>query len=328
MNSLIINRSTVSTLLTMDECIIAVEEAFRLWALGKASPPGILGVHGDDGGFHTKAGILDLKRSYFVAKTNANFPKNRTLYGLPTIQGVISISDASNGTLLALMDSIEITIIRTGAATAVAAKYLSKKDSATLCIIGCGNQGLISVKAIREVRHIKKVFMYDIDPIIAGRLADVVRKELDVETVAVNSLTGITQKSDIIVTCTPSTQPLLFRTDISPGTFVAAVGADSDTKHELDPELFIGNKVIVDSLDQCAHIGDLHHALNSGLITREAVHASLGQIVAGMKNGRSSDNEVIIFDSTGTGLQDVAAAAIVYERAAEKRLGLSLDLAS
>ncbi len=160
--TLLLTRRNVSELLGTEECIRAVERAFRSYGEGKTQPPGILGVHAQDGGFHIKAGIMDLERSYFVAKSNANFPNNRKI-GLPTIQGVIILCDAVNGRLLALMDSIEITIIRTGAATAVATKYLARENAKTVLICGCGSQGRISLEAIMKVRNIEKVFAYDID---------------------------------------------------------------------------------------------------------------------------------------------------------------------
>src|SRR6476660_2065817 len=162
-DTLLLKRNDVATLLTIDECIGAVENAFCLHAEGKALPPKVVGLHSENGGFHIKAGILGFERNYFVAKVNANFPGNSKQFGLPTIQGVIVVCDAVNGRLLALMDSIEITIIRTGAATGVAAKYLAQ-DSATIATIcGCGNQGKISLKALLKVRRLKKIFAFDID---------------------------------------------------------------------------------------------------------------------------------------------------------------------
>lgn len=125
--TLLITGSEAAELLNIEDCISAVEEAFKLYAQGKTAPPGILGVHARDGGFHIKAGIMNFgARNYFAAKINANFQQNRDT-GLPTIQGVIVLCDGDDGRILALMDSIKITIIRTGAATAVAAKYLARK---------------------------------------------------------------------------------------------------------------------------------------------------------------------------------------------------------
>jgi len=111
------------------------------------------------------------------------------------------------------------------------------------------------------------------------------------------------------------------------GTFIAAVGADSPEKQELDPSLMVGNKMVVDNLEQCATLGDLHHALEQGLVTRTDVYAELAEIVAGRKRGRTSEKEIIIFDSTGTALQDVAAAAAVYEKAARAGRGIQLNFA-
>src|SRR5262249_39073860 len=130
-DTLLLTGRDVSDLLDIDECIEAVENAFRMYGEGKTSKPGILGVHGRGGGFHIKAGLMDLGRTYFVAKTNANFPNNRE-FNLPTIQGVVIVCDGQTGQLLALLDSTEITNLRTGAATAVAAKHLSRPDSTIL----------------------------------------------------------------------------------------------------------------------------------------------------------------------------------------------------
>src|SRR5215469_700870 len=126
--TLLLKRKDIASLLSLEECMAAVEQAFRLYAEGKTVPPGVLGIHAREGGFHIKAGLLDLNRTYFAAKTNANFPQNRKRFGLPLIQGVIVLCDGENGYPLALMDSMQITIIRTGAATGVAAKYLARQE--------------------------------------------------------------------------------------------------------------------------------------------------------------------------------------------------------
>ena len=118
-----------------------VEAAFKSLAEGKTAAPKVLALHAPNGGLHIKVGAMNLNREYFVAKANANFPDNPKKNGLPTIQGAVFVCDASNGRLLALIDSSEITIVRTGAATGVAAKYLAKSDSKIATICGCGNQG-------------------------------------------------------------------------------------------------------------------------------------------------------------------------------------------
>jgi alanine dehydrogenase len=323
--TLLLKRHDVAQLLTIEECIDAVEKAFKLYAIGDASAPGVMGIHAKNGGFHIKAGILNLGKDYFVAKINANFPGNSKQYGLPTIQGVIAVCDAENGKVLALMDSIEITIIRTGAATAVAAKYLAKPNAKTLAICGAGNQGRISARAIMKVRPIENVFVYDIDKTRAGQFADELSNELNISVLAVDDLKKAMLHSDICVTCTPSKTPFVFPDSIAPGTFIAAVGADSDDKRELASSLLVSGKLVTDITAQCAVMGELHHALKMGLMRQDDVHAEIGQIIAGEKQGRTSEEEIIIFDSTGTALQDIAAAAIVYEKALTRGIGIKVD---
>ena len=312
----------------------AVEKAFKLQAEGKAVPPKILGLHVQNGGFHIKAGVMAVRnhaegpgRNYFVAKTNANFPDNMKNNGLPTIQGVIVVCDADNGKVLALMDSMEITIIRTGAATGVAAKYLARHDAKIATICGCGNQGRISLKAILNVRQLETVYVYDIDPSQKRKFAKELVDEFNISMVAVDDLRMAVRQSDIIVTCTPSKQPFLNKEDVKPGTFIAAVGADSEDKQELEPSLLASGKLVVDLIEQSASIGELHHALEKGVVTRADVHAELGEIIAGRKAGRTTNEEIIVFDSTGTALQDVAAAAIVYEKAMASGIGMKVDFA-
>lgn len=313
--TLLLKRQDVASLLGIEECIAAVERVFRLQGEGRTAPPGVLGVHARDGGFHIKAGLLELDRTYFAAKTNANFPQNVKRFGLPLIQGVIVLCDAENGYPLAVMDSIEITIQRTGAATAVAAKYLAKPDAKVATVCGCGNQGRISLCALAKVLPIEKALAFDNDTAQARRFAREMAEELSVDVEAVGSLEKAAARSEIVITCTPSRQPFLKRDFISPGAFVAAVGADSSEKQELEPSLLVDHKIVVDILDQSATIGELHHALDAGLLTRDDVHAELGEVVAGAKAGRASPEEIIIFDSTGMALQDVMSAAVVYERA-------------
>lgn len=317
--TLVLTRSDVKRLLDYDSCIDAVEAAFRSSAVIPAS---VMGTHVDGGGFHVKAAGLD--RVYAV-KTNANFPGNPSARGLPTIQGVLSLHDAVDGRLLALMDSIEITSIRTAAATAVAARHLARKDSKTVTIIGCGIQGRSQLRALRRVRPIERVFAFDVNQSLARSYADEMTAD-DVEVVAIEDFHDRLDVSDIVITCTPSRAAFLYKADISPGTFVGAVGADSDTKQELSPDLLASSKLVVDVLEQCATIGDLHHALEAGVMRREDVHADLAQILNGDASGRTSDDEIIVFDSTGTALEDVAAAIVVYERAKSQKAGIEVML--
>lgn len=325
---LILKRGEIASLLNLGECIEAVEEAFRSNAEGRSLPPGVLETLTRDGGFHIKAaGIKVTDRTYYAAKVNGNFPQNMSRWGLPTIQGTIVLCDGERGYPLALMDSIEITTLRTGAATAVAAKYLARPDSKIATICGCGVQGRIQLKSLVEVLRLEKVYAYDKDEVLSGIFARELSEELHIEIIPVKALSSAARESDVCVTCTPSRKPILMRGDAREGSFVAAVGADNPLKQELDPGLMAGNKVVVDILEQCATIGDLHHAIEAGVMRKEDVYAELGRIITGLIPGRTSSEETIIFDSTGTALQDVAAASIVYEKALRAGMGVRLNMA-
>jgi ornithine cyclodeaminase/alanine dehydrogenase-like protein (mu-crystallin family) len=320
-STLLLTRKQVGSLLSIDECIPAVERIFRMHGEGSTSSPGILGVRGQDGGFHIKAGLIGLGRNYFVAKINANFHQNPGRFGLPSIQGLIILADGDRGDPLAVMDSVEITILRTGAATAVAAKHLARIDSTVATICGCGNQGRVQLLSLLTVRPLTRAYFYDLDPARARLLAEEFSGSLSTEPVGQGDLQSAIKKCHICVTCTPSRKFFLERGFVSPGTFIAAVGADSEEKQELDPLLFRQTRIVADVLEQAATIGDLHHALESGVLRRSDVHAELGEIVAGRKAGRISNDEITIFDSTGMALQDAAAAVLVYEKAVRNGTG-------
>lgn len=313
--ALLLSRSDVERLLTPDECIAAVEDAFRQHALGKAPPPGILGLHAEDGGFHIKAALLTLDRPYFAAKTNANFPHNGARHGLPTIQGVVVLCDAGTGQPLAVMDSMAITALRTAAATAVAAKYLARSACRTVLICGCGGQAAAQLRALLRVRRPERIQAYDRDAERSHAFAAARGAETGLPITAVTDLPAAVAASNIVITCTTARRWFIARDMVRPGTFVAGVGADNEDKQELDPALLATSKLVTDLTEQCATIGDLHHALAAGAMSVSGVHAQLGEIVAGLKRARESEDDIIVFDSTGVALQDVAAAAAVYRRA-------------
>jgi alanine dehydrogenase len=323
---LILSRTDVVDLLSLDAAITAVEQAFRLHAEGASLPPGVLSIPAGDGGFHIKAAGLQLARPYFAAKTNGNFPRNPERLGRPAIQGVVVLCDALHGTPLAVMDSIAITAIRTGAATAVAAKHLARGNAGVATICGCGTQGDLQLRALARVVSLDRVFAFDADATRAKVFADQLGTALGLSVTPVDVLTEATRRSDIVVTCTPSRAALLGPGDLGSGAFLCAVGADSEHKQEVDPRLLADAALVVDVLEQSATIGELHHALDAGLMTPGDVRAELGDVIAGRRPGRLSDEEIVIFDSTGTALQDVAAAVAVYERALATGRGLALEL--
>ena len=175
------------------------------------------------------------------------------------------------------------------------------------------------------VRKLERVFAFDIDQSQIKTFAERFNPVLEVVPVQLRDLAMALAQSEICVTCTPSGQPFVSAEDIKPGTFIAAVGADSEEKQELFPALLASAKVVVDIAEQCASFGELHHAIEQKLMTVSDIHAELGMIIAGQKPGRESDEEIIVFDSTGTALQDVASAAIIYEKAIARNMGIKLN---
>ena len=322
----LLTRSDVERLLDIRSCIEGVENAFRQKGEGRPCPGGIIGVAVPGGGFHAKAAMLELSRPYFVVKINANFPENPSTRGLPTIQGVLVLFDARNGVPLAVMDSTAITALRTAAASAVAASLLARRDAHTAIFVGCGVQARAHVAAISAVRELKRVFVFDSDEQKATGFAEEMRNFHGFEIQVATDLRRATRESDIVVTTTSAKKAFLGRDELSGGAFVAAVGADNEHKQEIEVDLLRTSVIIADDLEQCATIGDLHHALDAGVVTRGDVRASLDEVVAGVKPGRLSEDEIIIFDSTGLAIEDVAAAAIVYERALAENTGIAVRL--
>lgn len=324
---LFLDRQDVIAMLSIADCIAAVEQAFAAHANNELpAAPGVLGAHIGGGGFHIKTAALGSRPGYFAAKINANFPDNPERRSLPAIQGMIGLFDTVAGRPLALLDSIEITTLRTAAASAVAARHLARADAATVVICGCGNQGRAHLRALQSVRSLRLTQAFDRDPARARQFARDMAVETGIEVVATENLADAVRSSDICVTCTPARGPLIFVDQLRPGQFFAAVGADSEGKQEFEPAVLTRTRVVADIVAQARTMGELQHAIAAGLMTENDVHAELGQVITGRKPGRTSDDQIFIFDSTGTALQDVAAAAIVYERALQAGRGRELSL--
>lgn len=312
LKALIITRRDIARVMTPADYLGAVEQALRAAAKGKASAPHPMHLPMERGGFHAKGASISLGRDYVAVKVNGNFPGNPAEQGLPTIQGAIILADGGNGALLAILDSIEVTLRRTAAASALAAQLLARPDSRTLLVCGCGDQGRAHVQALSAVLPIERFLLWDLDHARALQLG--AELPTGVDAVAVGDLKAAALSADVIATCTTARQPFLETNMVRPGTFIAAVGADSPDKSEIDPRLMEAATIVTDVRAQCMEMGDLRHAIAAGVITEADVHAELGDVLVGAKAGRKSPHEIIIFDSTGTGLQDVAAAAVIYER--------------
>jgi len=292
-------------LLTPEKCLAALEAAYKALGRDPKSEPKTLGFKGFHGSFHIKSGLYPKTKHIFAAKLNANFPGNPNR-GLPTIQGLVILVDATDGVPLAVIDSGELTAIRTAATTAMAARYGARPESSVLTFIGTGYQAGYILKALKPIFPIAQIFAFDLDKDRLAKFAKTFGAE------PVSDLKSATLKSDIIITCTTSKSPVLFESQVSPGTFISAVGADNPEKNEIDPELFKKAAILVDDLQKCAKEGDLFNAIEAGAVTLDKVRGDLCQLASGKIKGRESEDEIVIFDSLGTGLQDVAAAEAVY----------------
>ena len=326
----VLSRKDVERVLDLSSCIDAVEAALRAAAADRACSA-ILGLHASDGGLHGKAAYLEddgeeSRASWFVAKLNSNFPGNPARFGLPTIQGVLALFDGRCGRLVALMDSAALTVLRTAAATGVAARRLARPAASSVTIIGCGVQAFAQVQAVSLVRPIRRVVAIDALPSAADRLATRVRSEIGIDATARAVARGEPHETDIVITCTPSRKPILGVHDILPGTFIAAVGADNEDKSELDPQLMATADIVVDSLSQASTIGDLHHALAAGTVTLDQVRGELGTLLSRSPYVPPDPRRTVIFDSTGVAVADVAAAVIAVRRATEADLGVQVVL--
>lgn len=328
LGTLLLTRDDLCRLLGPADYLEIAETAFRAHAEGRILAPALMHVDADAGEFHIKAGGMLLERAYFALKSNGGFFGNAERFGLPPIQGVILLCDAENGYPLALMDSTAITLGRTGATTALAAQHLAVRSATTVTICGCGNQGSEHLRYIKRVRPIARAYAWDIDPRRAAHFATHLGPELGIEVIAGAPLDEAMAASDICITCTPAHAPFIMPEHVHPGIFIAAVGADSPDKQELHPDVLAAAKIVVDLVEQCAIVGELHHGLDAGTVTLADVHANLGEIITARKCGRTSDTEAFVFDATGTALQDVAAAAAAYVRAASDETGRLFDFFS
>jgi alanine dehydrogenase len=312
--TLLLSRSVIAELATTRDYLAAMQVAFSDLARGRYELPSVAHLPGKGGAFHVKSAARLAGRARAAIKINGNFPGNVSVPGLPTIQGFIALLDAERGCVLALMDSIEITARRTAATTALAAQQLARPESRSLGIVGCGAQARYHLDALLDVAAIETVTFCDSRSdaanafeahVLARRL--VARRAPDARSAA--------RGLDVVVTLTTSTRPVLALADVEQGTFVAGVGADNPSKHELGTDLLGASRVVVDSRTQAAAGGDLHHAIRLGAMTEEDVYAGLADVVSGAISGRTGPDERFVFDSTGLAVQDHAAAEMIYERA-------------
>lgn len=311
--TLIITQDEIKQALDLNDYISIIEQTHACHAKGQVYTPDLLHADVHQGEFHLKTGgLIYPDGEYYGVKINGGFLNNTRNYQLPNILGIIYICDAKNGYPLAVMDSVTISKLRTGAASAVAAKYLASQQPIQLGVFGYGSQAEIQTKAISKVRQLEHIRISGRNMEKATAFAAQLQKEFDIP-VTCHSLEETARSSNLIITATPARGYYLKKEWINPGTFIAAVGADSPGKQELQPELVASATIVADIKSQVCRVGESQHALKQGLITPENIYAELGEIVTGQK-ALPSTNGITIYDSTGTALQDISIGVTIYKK--------------
>lgn len=310
------------------EALVAVREAFVKLARGEAVLPGVLGIDIPETRTeaHVKGAFLR-GAPYFSVKAASGSYDNPSR-GLPVSGGLSMAFDATTGFPRAILfDNGYLTDLRTGAAGALAADLLAKKDVDRIGILGVGTQARYQLAALLGVRKVGTVIAYGRSTVKAAAYAREVESRHGVRVTVATTMEKAVRGSDIVVTVTPSTQPLVQADWVEDGTHITAVGSDGPDKQELDVRVLQkADKVVADSLEQCLRLGEIHHAVEAGVLTRQDIYAELGEIAAGLKPGRESDDEITIADLTGVGVQDAAMANLVVEQAIRQGLGSILEV--
>lgn len=309
------------------DAVACVENAFEALATKAVAMPPILRLD-----IPEHRGEVDVKTAYvpgidsFAIKISPGFFDNPKL-GLPSVNGMMVLLSSKTGLVEALLlDNGYLTDIRTAAAGAVAAKHLSRPDSTVATIFGAGVQALLQLKALTLVRPIEKACFWARDYAKAEQIADSASKEFGFPVKAIADPEHATALADIIVTTTPSSDPLLQAAWLRAGQHVTAMGSDAEHKNELAPDIITkADLYIADSLKQTRILGELHHAIKAGLVGPDAAYGELGAVIAGSAKGRTSSSQITLADLTGTGVQDTAIATLARERAAHANAGTSFE---
>ncbi|MGH8417787.1 MAG: ectoine utilization protein EutC [Pseudomonas sp.] len=302
----------------------AIEHAFRLLATAAVAMPPILRLD-----IPEHNGEVDVKTAYlpglqrFAIKVSPGFFDNPRL-GLPSLNGMMMLLSAHTGLLDALLlDNGYLTAVRTAAAGAVAARWLSRTNSRSVALIGAGEQAALQLQALRLVRPIEEVRIWARDPAKAELFAAELGYDSKLAIRVCQSVDEAIDGVDIAITCTPSREPLIEPHHLHPGLHITAMGSDAEHKNEIAAQALAQvDRYVADRLSQTRVLGELHHALNANVVNDESTFAELGQVIAGQKSGRTDDQQITLCDLTGTGAQDTAIANLAFERAIQTGKGL------
>jgi alanine dehydrogenase len=317
MSTLLLDRNAVKTLMTMSDVISVVEAAFRMCGEGKGKMPAKVYLSVEKGDFRAMPAALPGCAGMKWVNVH---PKNPSL-GLPSVMAILIYSDPETGYPLAIMDATEITAYRTGAAAAIASKYLARPDSHTVGIIGAGFQAYTQILAHAELFNTISINAFDVSNAAVDKLMRSL-SQFPISNCAIQEAVA----SDIVCTLTPSRSPIIKREWIRPGTHINAVGADAPGKQELDLAIVKNAIVVVDDLKQASTSGEINVPIQRGAYSTSEVYGTLAEIAAGKKMGRTDNSAMTIFDSTGIAVEDIAVAKLLFEKAKKTGGYPSIDL--
>lgn len=308
----------------MKDSIEAVENGFRQLGLGKVTMPQRLSIPVDrhHGLILVMPAYMDNEIDAFATKIVTVYPENPIKNNLPTILAMIILLDTKTGAPTSIMDGAFITAMRTGAASGVATKYLARKNSKIVGIIGTGVQAQTQVMAVCEVRDINRVKAYSPNAEHRKRFCYEMSKKLGVDFLCCDKPKDVVCNSDIVITATSAKEPVFKGDWLELGTHINGVGSHTPTTRELDDDAIKRSKVVVDLREAALkEAGDLIIPISKGVLHEDHIYANLGEIVLGQKLGRVNDDEITLFKSVGLAIQDVATANKVYNLAKEKKVG-------
>lgn len=305
------------------DAVDCIEGAFLALATRAVAMPPILRLD-----IPEHRGEVDVKTAYvpgiegFAIKISPGFFDNPKI-GLASTNGMMVLLSSRTGLVEALLlDNGYLTDVRTAAAGAVAAKHLSRENSAVAAIFGAGMQARLQLEALALVRPIREARIWARDAAKAQDVAAGLTKRLGFAVTAISEPRSAVAGADVIVTTTPSETPILKSEWLELGQHLTAMGSDAEHKNEIDPAAVAkAGLYVADSLKQTRRLGELHHAIAAGLVAADAEFTELGEVVAGRKPGRRSNEQITIADLTGTGIQDTAIATLAFERARAANAG-------
>ncbi|MEW6087037.1 MAG: alanine dehydrogenase [bacterium] len=322
--TLILNGKTIKKLVGMKDAIEAVEKAFYALGEGKTKMPAklYLNLPEYNGDFRAMPAYIEGFKGCSMKWVNVH-PDNKKK-GLPTVMAIIILSDPDNGFPLCIMDAGYATALRTGAAGGIAAKYLARCDSQDIALVGCGAQAKTQLLALDKFFNIKKVKVWGFKTSEAETF--IKKMDKNFKMAVCGTVKECVYGCDIVVTTTPSREPIVKLEWLKEGVHINAIGADSKGKEELDPGILKKARIIVDCWEQASHSGEINVPLSSGIISKENIFADIGEIVTGKKRSRTRDKEITVFDSTGLAIQDTAIANVIYEKALREKKGRYIEL--